>query len=166
MYYDSTKKGVQKLGVKSLPKIRSINVDDIVLPVTQIGLGIVNDIIAAFEGKVEASIVHVPSEDATRRRRLQALLLEIEIKQKAIGIYNLMPEGKLLEKLQQQKRGAGKVMSPAETLLLDSLDAQRKALAETWKVAKRNNDSNSLACAKKALLNFDDAKEGGKGARH
>ena len=80
MYYDSTKKGAQKLGVKSLPKINSINVDDIVLPVTRIRFGIDNDIISAFEDKVEASIDHVPPEDAIRRRRLQALLLDIETK--------------------------------------------------------------------------------------
>ena len=53
-------------------------------------------------------------------------------------------------------------MSLAETLLLNSLDAQRKALIATRVVAKRNNDSNALACAKKALLDFDNAKEGGR----
>ena len=133
------------MGVKSSPKINSIEVDDILLPVTHIGLGLDNGIIAAFEDKIEESIVHVPPEDVTRRRRLQALLPEIEEKRKAIGIFDLTPEGKLLDKLQQQKRDAGKVMSSAETLLLKSLDAQRKALVATREVAKRNNDSNALA---------------------
>ena len=162
VYYDSMKKGAQKLGVKSLPKIRSINVEDIVLPVTHIGLGIDNDIIAAFEDKVEVSIVHVPPEDVTRRRRLQALLPEIEEKRKAIGKFDVTPKRKLLDKLQQQKRDAGKVMSLPETLLLNSLDVQRKALVATRAAAKRNKDSNALDCAKKALLDFGNAKEGGR----
>ena len=53
-------------------------------------------------------------------------------------------------------------MSSAETLLLNSLDAQIETLAATREVAKRNNSSNAMACAKKALLDFDNAKEGGK----
>ena len=56
------------MGVKYLPKIQTINVDDIVLSVTHIRLGIDNDIIAAFEDRVEASIVHVPPEDVTTVR--------------------------------------------------------------------------------------------------
>ena len=150
------------MGVKHLPKINTINVDNIILPVTHIGLGIDNDIIAAFEDRVEGSIVHVPPEDVTRRMRLEALLPEIEAKREAIRSFDSTAQGKSYDKLQQQKRDAGRAMSPAETLLLHSLDAQRLALSATRNVAKQNHDSNALASAKNALMSFDKAKKGGK----
>ena len=59
MANDNLKKGPQKVGVKSHPKIKHISVKSIVAPLTHIGLGVDNDTIAAFEDHSEARIVKV-----------------------------------------------------------------------------------------------------------
>ena len=47
MFYDKSKKGAQKLGVKLMPKILHVDVNDYVLPSTPMGLDIDNNILAA-----------------------------------------------------------------------------------------------------------------------
>ena len=53
MFYDDSKKGAHKLGVKLLPKITHVEVNRYVLPLTHMGLAINNDTIAAYKNRVE-----------------------------------------------------------------------------------------------------------------
>ena len=162
MYYDSSKKGAKKLGVKSFPKLHSIGVKGIVLAVTHLGLGVDNGTIAAFEDKVEATIIDVPEEDAARRRRLEEIARQIPETRLAINEFDETPDGKLLDRLKQQQRDAGKVMSEQERSLLTVLHAQQLALTTTVSVAKKNDDIPALEAAQRALKDFTNGKEGGK----
>ena len=87
MFHDDSKKGTQKLGVKSLPKITHVKVNGYVLPLTHMGLGIDNDTLAAYEDRVEAHIVKVPPDNQVKRARLKDLAREIVVKRVAVKIF-------------------------------------------------------------------------------
>ena len=108
MYYDNSKKGAQKLGVKDLPKLKSVEVNNIVICVTHLGIGTGNDTIAAFEDRVEDCIVKIPPEDANRRRWLEGIEKEIEEAREAVRVFNETDDGKLCTNLQQKKRDGGR----------------------------------------------------------
>ena len=78
IFHNCSKKGAQKIGVKSLPKITHIEVDGFVLPLTHMGLGIDNNVIAAYEDRVEAHIVKVPPDNQGKLVRLEELDGEIK----------------------------------------------------------------------------------------
>jgi hypothetical protein len=159
---DNSKKGPQKLGVKYKPKIEHIEVCDYVVPLTHIGLGIDNDIIAAFEDRVETRIGKVPPTDHIKRTRLASLDNVIEVSREALKTFDATPDGVVCSKLSQQYRDAGKSMTAHEIALLASLDAQRTALAFARGVAKRAKDDHATIAAKSALDTFDKSKDGGK----
>ena len=162
MVDDTTKKGAQKLGVECLPKLNAIDVDGIVLPLTHIGLGIDNDILAAFEEEVEYTNVRLPPDDVQRRQHLKVLQTEIENKQEAVRSFDATPKGKEYEQLQQQHKDAGKVMSPDELCLLSSLTTERETLRRNWNIAKQNNDAIVQSAAQASLDAFDKDKTRGE----
>ena len=100
MCNDDSKKGAQKLGVKSFPKIPEIEVDEYVLPATHLGLGIENDVIAAYEDRVETKIVWVSVGDEVMRSRLAELDAEIQEKREAVKSVDEMPDIIVCAKLQ------------------------------------------------------------------
>ena len=159
---DNAKKGPQKLGVKSAPKIEHIEVCEYVVCLTHIGLGVDNDIVVAFEDRAEKRIVRVPPADHTMRTRLASLDNMIGVSREELKIFDGTPDGVACSKLVQQQRDAGKSMTADEIALLASLDAQRTALTFARGVAKRMNDDEASTEAKSALDAFDRSKEGGK----
>ena len=161
MYFDNTKHGTAKLGVKSLPKIECIEVGHYTFPGPHVGLGVDNDTIERFENRVEDMIVKIPDVDRKMRNRLVALEGEIEMKRQDVRDFDDTIDGKLRDKLVQQKRDANKAMTGHEISLLASLDAQRKALTQVRDIAKHSHLSE-LEQAKKALKDFDMSKTGGK----
>ena len=125
---------------------------------THIGLGIDNDIIAAFEEEGEYTIVSLPPDDVQRRQRLEALKTEIENKREAVKLSDATPEGKEYEKIEQQRKDAGKVMPPAKLCLLSSLTTERETLRLNRNIAKQNNDVIAQAAAQASLDVFDKDK--------
>ena len=73
MFYDDSKKGAHKLGVKLLPKITHVEVNRYVLPLTDMGLAINNDTITTYEDRVKAHIVKVLPDNQVKRMRLEEL---------------------------------------------------------------------------------------------
>ena len=63
MFYDDTKQGTAKLGVKSLPKIECIDVPYYTFPSMYVGLGVDHDSLERFESYVEDKIVKIPGGD-------------------------------------------------------------------------------------------------------
>ena len=55
--------------MKLQPKIPHVEVDGCVLPAAPVGLGIANDILAAYEDSVKAHTVKVPTDDPVKRVR-------------------------------------------------------------------------------------------------
>ena len=92
MFYDNSKKGAQKLGVKLLPKIPHVKVDGYVFPATHTGLGINNNILTAYEDHVEAHIVKVSTDNQVKRARLEELERLIEEKRDAVKSFDVMPD--------------------------------------------------------------------------
>ena len=121
MYHDGSKKGAQNLGVKTLPKITHIEVDSFVLPLTHMGLGIDNNIIAAYEDRVEAHIVKVPPDEQVKQVQLEEIDGEIEENREAVRRFDITLDGLSCNKLQQQQRDIGKTMTNGELALLTSL---------------------------------------------
>ena len=79
--------------MKSLPKVTHVVVvDDYVLPATHMGLGIDNDIVAAYEDSVEARIVEVPLDNQVKRVRLEELERVIEETREAVRSFDATPD--------------------------------------------------------------------------
>ena len=69
MAKDNSNKGPYKLGVKTPPKIKHIEVNDYVISVTHVGLGVNDDTITAFDDRVEARLVEVPTANEVMQTR-------------------------------------------------------------------------------------------------
>jgi hypothetical protein len=76
--------------------------------------------------------------------------------------FDLTPDGKMCEKLKQQKRDAGKAMTNLESALLTALDAQVDALRMARDLAKQGGDSVLINQTKSALDSFNRGKLLGK----
>jgi len=116
-----------------------------------IGLGIDNDIVAAFEDRAEARVVKVPPADHAMREQLADLDKVIEDSREAVRVFDLSPDGSSCLKLAQQQRDSGKTMTEDELALLASLDALRTALTFARKMAKQAKNIDAIKEAKDAL---------------
>ena len=92
---ENSEKGVQKVGVKSLPKITHVEVDGCVLPLTHMGLAIDNDTIAVYEDRAEVHIVKVPPDNQVKGARLEGLEKDVVEKREAVKLFDDSLDGDL-----------------------------------------------------------------------
>ena len=69
--------------MKCLTKLKSVEVDGVILPATHLGLGVNNNIVCESEDKAKTRVVAVPGDDRLKRLRLAKMALEIEQKREA-----------------------------------------------------------------------------------
>ena len=121
---DNFKKGRQKLGVKSTPKIEHIEVSEFVVSLTHIGLGVDNTTIVTFEDRAKAHIVKVPPTDHIMQTGLASLDSVIEVSWEELKAFGGTPDGVACQKLAQQQQDTGTSMTADKITLLTSLSAQ------------------------------------------
>ena len=157
-----SRKGADRLGVKSQPRLKCVPVSNYVLPEPHIGLGVDNATLEVYEDTVNALIVPMSPQESEMRDEFLQLSLGIDDARKKLKAFNESTDGKEWKKIDEKVKNAGKQMTNLEIAQLTELNAQRGALALARQAAKRGGDSGELETTTKALAEFDKSKTGGK----
>ena len=148
----------EKLGMKCHPKLPSIKVGGIIVSATHLGLGVDNTIIVVFKDTAKKDTVDIPEEDRRKRCLLEVLTTEVEERRGTVRTFDTPSDSKRCDKLQQQKRSAGKVMSAAESSLITTLEAQLAVLRNMCKIAKHSGNADAINSMKRAVASFTEVK--------
>ena len=100
---DSTKKDAKRLGVKKRTFFPWIPVENYILPVLHLKIGLINDVIDYFGKIVEWRLIKVPREEREWMDRVDILNEVIPVKQKAVIDWNDSGVGKRRRQLANKK---------------------------------------------------------------